>query len=248
MVRVRFVDIHEGHTSRLVLVGNEDKGISLRGKFAIIIIETDIMSVEDSSEMDSHIVLESNEQQNDIDKILKASEDEDNGQDDTNVNTEVKTTHEYETGQSKNSPRTDEQDIMSPRIVASPIDLKFPDQASDTSRTVSPYKQMRVEVQVNQSEKPEQSDTQRSIQKITSGYGRKEHAKVPKLLPTSRVNAIVTRLRTPTKSSNGKKSLFYKSESYVDTNSYSWKNLCLFNDHQRILWTRNGTVKSTNRI
>ncbi|XP_046368448.2 uncharacterized protein UU044-like [Haliotis rufescens] len=65
-------------------------------------------------------------------------------------------------------------------------------------------------------------------------------------LPTSRLKGILERLGRHTESSAKKRGAWYKSEtSYVDVNSYSWKNLALYKDYQQNMWTGDGTIKST---
>ncbi|XP_041370958.1 uncharacterized protein LOC121384569 [Gigantopelta aegis] len=66
-------------------------------------------------------------------------------------------------------------------------------------------------------------------------------------LPTSRLKIILDRVARPTLSSGSKRSQWYKNEQYVDMNSFSWKNLSLYVDYQRQIWTDIGTLKSTNK-
>ena len=64
-------------------------------------------------------------------------------------------------------------------------------------------------------------------------------------LPTSRLKVILDRVARPTLSSGSKRSQWYKNEQYVDMNSFSWKNLSLYVDYQRQIWTDIGTLKTT---
>ncbi|XP_067661004.1 neurofilament medium polypeptide-like [Haliotis asinina] len=65
-------------------------------------------------------------------------------------------------------------------------------------------------------------------------------------LPTSRLKGILERLGRHTESSAKKRGAWYKSEtSYVDINSYSWKNLALYKDYQQNMWTSDGAIKTT---
>ncbi len=64
-------------------------------------------------------------------------------------------------------------------------------------------------------------------------------------LPVSRIPDIVKRMQRDTKSSHAKKGKWYKSDSYVDPRSYSWKNIALFSDYQAQMWTEGGAMKST---
>ncbi|CAL1534826.1 unnamed protein product [Lymnaea stagnalis] len=64
-------------------------------------------------------------------------------------------------------------------------------------------------------------------------------------LPITEVKGLVTRVSRPTESSSHKTRIWYKNEHYVDKDSYSWKNMPLFDDHQRHLWTTEGAVRQT---
>lgn len=64
-------------------------------------------------------------------------------------------------------------------------------------------------------------------------------------LPISKVKSIVLRVGRHTESSLQKSGKWYKNENYVDKNTYSWKNMPLFEEYQRHLWTREGTVRDT---
>lgn len=65
-------------------------------------------------------------------------------------------------------------------------------------------------------------------------------------LPVSNVKSIVCRVGRHTESSMQKSGGWYKNDhSYVDKDSYSWKNMPLFEEYQRHLWTREGTVRDS---
>ncbi|XP_059142524.1 uncharacterized protein LOC131930145 [Physella acuta] len=59
------------------------------------------------------------------------------------------------------------------------------------------------------------------------------------------VKGHILRLSRPTVSSTQKVRKWYKGDTYVDKDSYSWRNLPLFDDHQRHLWTPEGAVRSS---
>ncbi|XP_060586238.1 uncharacterized protein LOC132741981 [Ruditapes philippinarum] len=63
-------------------------------------------------------------------------------------------------------------------------------------------------------------------------------------LPVSKIPDIVQRMQRETKSSSAKRGKWYKSDSYIDPRTYSWKNLALFSDYQAHMWTDNGGIKS----
>ncbi|XP_012945407.1 uncharacterized protein LOC101861170 [Aplysia californica] len=64
-------------------------------------------------------------------------------------------------------------------------------------------------------------------------------------LPVSKVKGIVLRVGRHTESSLQKSGKWYKNENYVDKNTYSWKNMPLFEEYQRHLWTPAGTVRDS---
>lgn len=67
----------------------------------------------------------------------------------------------------------------------------------------------------------------------------------PQKLPVSRIPDIVQRMQRDTKSSGAKRGKWYKSDSYIDPRTYSWKNLALFSDYQRQIYTDGGDIKKT---
>lgn len=68
----------------------------------------------------------------------------------------------------------------------------------------------------------------------------------PQKLPVSKIPEIVKRMQRDTKSSSAKRSgQWYKGEHYIDTRTYSWKNLALYTDYRAHMWTADGDIKST---
>ncbi|KAK3757448.1 hypothetical protein RRG08_015458 [Elysia crispata] len=61
-------------------------------------------------------------------------------------------------------------------------------------------------------------------------------------LPVNKVKGIVLRVGRHTESSAQKQGTWYRSATYVDKDSYSWRNMPLFDDYQRHLWTPAGTL------
>lgn len=64
-------------------------------------------------------------------------------------------------------------------------------------------------------------------------------------LPVSKIPDIVQRMQRETKASSAKRSKWYKSETYIDPRTYSWKNLALFTDYQAQMWTKDGGIKES---
>ncbi|GFN90224.1 hypothetical protein PoB_001673000 [Plakobranchus ocellatus] len=64
-------------------------------------------------------------------------------------------------------------------------------------------------------------------------------------LPVNKVKGIVLRVGRHTESSAQKQGGWYRSPTYVDKDSYTWRNMPLFDDYQRHLWTPDGTVRSS---
>ncbi|GFS05622.1 hypothetical protein ElyMa_006524800 [Elysia marginata] len=64
-------------------------------------------------------------------------------------------------------------------------------------------------------------------------------------LPVNRVKGIVLRVGRHTESSAQKQGAWYRSPTYVDKDSYTWRNMPLFDDFQTHLWTPAGTVRSS---
>ncbi|XP_076454828.1 uncharacterized protein LOC143289665, partial [Babylonia areolata] len=64
-------------------------------------------------------------------------------------------------------------------------------------------------------------------------------------LPTSRVKGIVMRMGRHTQASAGKLGRWYKNDNYVDNANYSWRNMELFIDYQRQMYTSGGTIKAS---
>ncbi|KAK7095371.1 uncharacterized protein [Littorina saxatilis] len=64
-------------------------------------------------------------------------------------------------------------------------------------------------------------------------------------LPTSRVKGIVMRMGRHTQSSAGKQGRWYKNDNYVDPANYSWRNMELFIDYQKQMYTPFGTIKAS---
>jgi len=63
-------------------------------------------------------------------------------------------------------------------------------------------------------------------------------------LPVSKIPDIVKRMRRETKSSSSKRSgQWYKSDTYIDTRTYSWKNIELYSDYRAHMWTKDGDLK-----
>ncbi|KAL4219154.1 hypothetical protein ACF0H5_021736 [Mactra antiquata] len=66
----------------------------------------------------------------------------------------------------------------------------------------------------------------------------------PQKLPVSKIPEIVQRMQRDTKASSAKKGKWYKSDSYIDPKTYSWKNLALYTDYQAHMWTESGGIKN----
>ena len=64
-------------------------------------------------------------------------------------------------------------------------------------------------------------------------------------LPTSRVKGIVMRMGRHTQSSASKLGRWYKGDNYVDNANYSWRNMELFIDYQKQMYTPWGTIKAS---
>jgi hypothetical protein len=66
-------------------------------------------------------------------------------------------------------------------------------------------------------------------------------------LPTSRVKDIVSRMGRHTACSAKKQGKWYKGDNYIDNANYSWRNMALFADYQKHMYTHCGTIKATCR-
>ncbi|OWF37414.1 uncharacterized protein LOC110467478 [Mizuhopecten yessoensis] len=60
------------------------------------------------------------------------------------------------------------------------------------------------------------------------------------------VNNIVSRLSTPTLSAKMKNVKYKPNVAMMNMNYYSWANMAAYKDHQRTLYTGNGTMKRSN--
>lgn len=63
----------------------------------------------------------------------------------------------------------------------------------------------------------------------------------------SEVKDIVNRLSTPTLSAKMKNVTYKPNVVMMNMNYYSWANMAAYKDHQRTLYTRNGTMKRACR-
>ncbi|KAH9507360.1 hypothetical protein Btru_057901 [Bulinus truncatus] len=64
-------------------------------------------------------------------------------------------------------------------------------------------------------------------------------------LPLAEAQGKVVRLGRHTEASSQKIKKWYKGDTYVDKDSYSWRNMALFDDFQRHLYTPAGSVRTS---
>ncbi|XP_013087324.2 uncharacterized protein LOC106071705 [Biomphalaria glabrata] len=64
-------------------------------------------------------------------------------------------------------------------------------------------------------------------------------------LPLAEIKGRVVHLARHTEASSQKTKKWYKGDNYVDKDSYSWRNMQLFDDFQRHLYTPEGAVRTS---
>ncbi|XP_070175753.1 uncharacterized protein [Littorina saxatilis] len=67
------------------------------------------------------------------------------------------------------------------------------------------------------------------------------------LVTAEQLDEIVSRLTRPTLATKRKSARMHPTVSYVDMQSYEWKSMALYNDTQRQVFSRAGTVKPSFR-